>query len=123
MIKRIVILIIGLVFLMSTANAESLVMETGCDVLAPDGVSYFYALGGKEVIKIDNKVTITCKGTMPEEITRPDRAVHFDFENTGISYHTDQFRVNKGLTNDWKEEITPSGRFILKITVDLKPAN
>ena len=42
-----------------------------------------YVLGGKEVIKFDNKVTITCKGTLPAEITRPDRAVRFDYENTG----------------------------------------
>lgn len=121
MMKKIVVLIIGLVFLMSTANAEPLVMRTGCDVLAPDGVNYFFAIG-KEVIKIDNKVTITCKGTLPAEITRPDKAVRFNYANTGISYQTDQYEVNDGMTNDWKQEITPSGRFILKVTVDLKPA-
>ncbi|MCG2736892.1 MAG: hypothetical protein L6282_10935 [Candidatus Methanoperedenaceae archaeon] len=81
-----------------------------------------YVLGGKEVIKFDNKVTITCKGTLPAEITRPDRAVRFDYENTGISYQTDQYEVNDGLTNDWKQEITPGGRYILKVTIDIKPA-
>jgi len=46
MIKKIVILIIGLVFLTSTANADRLVMRTGCDILTPDGVSSLYMTFG-----------------------------------------------------------------------------
>lgn len=131
MIKKIVILMIGLVFLMSTANAEPLVMNTGCDVVAPDGITSeyittFYAIGDKvsrEVIKTDNKVTITCKGTLPSYITKPDRALYFDYANTGYLYQTDQYEINDGLTEDWKQVITPSGNFIIKATVDLKLKN
>lgn len=121
MIKKIVILIIGLVFLVSTANAEPLVMRTGCDILAPDGSTTFFAVG-KEVIKNGNKATIICKGTLPAEIAKPDSALYFDYANTGISLHTDQYEVNNGWAEDWNEVITPSGQYILKITVDLKRA-
>ena len=117
MIRKMAILTIGLVFLMSAVNAEPLVMRTGCDVLAPDG-SYFWAIG-QEVIKVDNKVTITCMGTLPSDIAYPDRAVHFDYANTGIAYQTDQYRFDRGLTTNWNEVITPSGNYILKVTIDI----
>jgi hypothetical protein len=114
MMRKILILKIGLVFLLSTVNAEPLVMRTGCDVLAPDGNSFFWVIG-QEVIKMNNKVTITCMGTMPADIPAPDKALIFDYSNTQIIYETDN-----GPTIDWKEEITPSGKYILKITVDIR---
>lgn len=119
MIGKILLMTIGLVFLMSTVNAEPLVMRTGCDVLAPDGNSFFWVIG-QEVIKMNNKVTITCMGTLPSDIAKPDKALHFDYANTGIAYQTDQYEFNRGLTTDWNEVITASGNYILKVTFDLK---
>jgi hypothetical protein len=127
MIKKIAILIIGLVFLMSTASAEHLsasakpvVLITECNVLAPDGITTFTAIG-KEVIYINDKVTITCKGELPEGMAKPKKALRFNYANTGIQYLTDQFSFNNGLTMDWKEVITPSGHFKLKATIDISP--
>ena len=119
--KRALILVIGLVFLTSTVSAEPLIMRTGCDVLSPDGKTTFFAIG-KEVIKTGNKATITCKGTLPADMAKPDREIRLEFENTGIYYQTDQYEFNHGLAYNWMEEIMPSGHFILKVTVDIKPS-
>ena len=125
MIRKIVILAIGLVFLMSTVDAKQvdiapLVLITECNVLAPDGITTFIGIG-KEVIKMNDKVTITCKGKLPEGMAKPKKTLHFNYANTGLLYQTDQFSFNNGLTMDWKEVIKPSGHFKLKATIDISP--
>ncbi len=115
MIRRTVILLIGLVFLLSAADAKAPLVYSGldCTLMASDG-SYFAAVG-KEVIKTDNKITITCTGIQPAEIPYPDRAVQFDYANTAMLYATDF-----GMIQEWKEIITPSGLATLRLKINLK---
>lgn len=116
MLRKAAVLIIGLVFLVSAAQANApavRINDISGWLLGSDGSTWF-ELGGKAVVANDNdgNVILTYRGTQPAEISRPAKAVIYNYANTGFLCGAEINGI-KVETYNWIGVITPSGQAML----------
>ena len=97
-----------------SAEAEAAVIGLGvdCNMFAGDGTVFTLGVGQEvdtnngRIVEDDGK--LTCVAMQPEDIPLNDRAVMFNFENTGFFCST-----GSDLTATWREVVSASGRVAL----------
>jgi hypothetical protein len=99
---------LGIISLTSPALAEGadVLRTNGCIVFDANGVPVFDPEAQVQIVNTNNKngnISATCKGQLPAPGVLPDRALRFNFENTGF------FCIVPG-NEDWQEVVTPSGQ-------------
>lgn len=89
---------------------EALVIKDGtCALFDADGHLFF--TNQTQQVDTDSKNNnskISCHAQQPATVALPAKAVHFNYENTGLLCST-----GFGLTQNWKAVVTPDGNSML----------
>ena len=87
------------------ANPADIVRGSGCIFFDDNGTPWVDATSDFQMVFTNNEdgdANVRCEGYLPEGAALPDRALHFNFDNTGF--------VCLGGDEMWKMTVTPSGR-------------
>ncbi len=106
--------VLALVMIPGMAGAQAVVIkDTECTVLDPN-LQPFDVIDTVKVITPSRNFNknASCHGDLPVEILPPDKAVVWDFENTGLRCCV-SFNGFTYSTEKWHETITPSGNVSL----------
>ena len=112
--------VVALVMVPALAGAQAVVIrDTSCTVLDPSK-NPFDVFDTIKVItpsRNDNK-NVSCHGELPPISEFPEKAVVFDYENTGglrccVNFSLDPSNPDWVSTSKWHETITPSGNVSL----------
>lgn len=98
------------VFVATNAGASGAVVikHRRCTLVASNG-SFFSTKGKVQAVQSPSgNSKLTCHAVQPSRVPGPDRAVQFNYQNTGFTCFT--FFDS---TKDWKEVVTPSGHATL----------
>jgi hypothetical protein len=116
-----VVLVMGALMLSArTAKAQAVVVRDGlCGVLAGDcaTVEIIVDNGATAVVTTSGNGLTSCQATLPAGAPLPPKgAAKCDFASTGLSCGT-----SAGVTNDWRETVTPSGQVSLTCHLNGQP--
>ena len=106
--KLIKLLLVSALLTMSAsifADPADVIRSNGCIFFDDNGTPWADSTADLQFVFTNNEdgnANVRCEGYLPEEAALPERALHFNFDNTGF--------VCLGGDESWKMTVTPSGR-------------
>ena len=103
------VLVLGVSMTFANNSAE-VNKDVGCNLVDAEGNLFFAPESGHQVLTNSAKDNskITCHAQLPEGQVPPEKAIHWNFDNTNMLCST-----GAGFTDDWKGVVTPSGNVML----------